>query len=342
MDICLVGGAGYVGSVLARELLLRGYSVKIIDRLYYTDIGIREIKERVNLVTGDIRTLEPATLKGADCVINLSGLSNDPTSNYNEAANKSMNTDASIRLAEMCKKIGIKKYILASSASIYDVGSCNEEEDIVLDENSPVAPKAAYSSSKYNAEIGISKLADKDFNPIFLRKGTIFGFSPRMRYDLVVNTFIKSALSEGHLTTFYGGRMWRPLVEVRDVARAYIAAIQAEDISNEVINITNQNYRISELGLEVREALRNKGVKCDIKCDFAYKGVRNYRISNKKAFELLKWKPEIGVSESVSYIYDKILEYNYTDWHNPIYYNIKWMQLLEEAKKIINITGDVF
>jgi nucleoside-diphosphate-sugar epimerase len=342
--ILLVGGAGYVGSVLAEELLERGYAVKILDRLYYGDGGLREIRDRVELVVADMRVLPPDLLEDVDAVVNLGGLSNDPTAEYNPQANYEMNTLATQTLAEMCRAAGVRRFVFASSCSIYDQGVGNDDKDIIQDEETPVAPRAAYSSSKREAEKILLSMAGDGFCPVILRKGTIYGFSHRMRYDLVVNTFVKFALSQGHLNLHYGGEMWRPLVDVRDVARAYILAIQAEEdkVRGQIFNVSHRNYRISELALRVREALRQVGVDPEIGPDYGYKGVRSYRVSTKKIEHVLGFRPKVDIEESVVDMVEKIRRYGYTDFDNPRYYNIRWMRLLEEADRIIRITGSVF
>ncbi len=342
--ILVVGGAGYIGSVLVRELLERGYAVKVFDRMYYGDQGIREVLERIKLDYGDIRAMDSSVLEGVDAVINLSGLSNDPTAEYNPKANYEMNTHANESLARLCKKRGIKRFIFASSCSIYDVGIGTDEKDIVLDEESPVSPKAAYSNSKYQAERILLSMMDETFSPVILRKGTIYGFSPRMRYDLVVNTFLKDALSKGALTIHYGGEMWRPLVDVRDAARAYITCLEADDskVKGQVFNVLYGNFRISELALRVQEALKEAGVKAELKPDYRYHGVRSYRVSGKKIERVLDFTPEVSVEEAVKDMVENIRRYRYTDFDNPRYYNISWLKLLEEADKIIKVTGSVF
>jgi nucleoside-diphosphate-sugar epimerase len=339
-----VGGAGYVGCVLVPELLERGYAVKVFDRLYYGDQGLKEVRDRIELEVGDIRTMSPATLEDVDAVINLSGLSNDPTAEYNPKANFEMNTAATEKLARLCKQGGVKRYLFASSCSIYDIGEGNEEKDVLLDENSPVEPKAAYSRSKYEAERILLGMADDQFCPVILRKGTVFGFSPRMRYDLVVNTFTKDAFTRGSLTPYSGGEMWRPMVDVRDAAKAYITCLQAAEdrVRGEVFNVVYRNFRISELALRVREGLRQAAVKAEITPDYRYKGVRNYRVSGKKLERTLDFQPTIGVEESVVDMVEKIRRYRYTDFDSPRYYNIAWMKLLEEADRIIDVTGSVF
>jgi nucleoside-diphosphate-sugar epimerase len=339
--LLLVGGAGYVGSVLAEELLERGYAVRILDRLYYGDDGLRTVRDRVELLVGDMRIAGKAVLEGIDAVINVGGLSNDPTAEYNPKANYEMNTVATARLAELCKEQGIPRYIFASSCSIYDTGVGNGQKDQVQDETSPVNPRAAYSRSKYDAERALLEMADDSFCPVILRKGTIYGFSPRMRYDLVINTFVKDALSKGVLTIHYGGEIWRPLVDVRDVARAYIACLEADTalVRAQIFNVCFNNMRISELALRVRETLRQSGIDVDIQPDYGYKAVRNYRVSTKKIEQILGIYPKVTVEESVADMVNKIRQYGYTDFDNPKYYNIHWMRLLEEANKVIKITG---
>ena len=342
--VLLVGGAGYVGSVLAWELLERGFAVKILDRLYYGEDGLRDTRDRVELVVGDMRVIAPALLEDVDAVVNIGGLSNDPTAEYNPRANYEMNTIAAIRLAEMCQEAGVRRYIFASSCSIYDQGVGNDERDVLQDEASQVDPHAAYSSSKWAAEKGLLAMADEDFCPVILRKGTIYGFSPRMRYDLVVNTFVKCALSGQALTLHYGGEMWRPLVDVRDVARAYIACLEADEklVRGEIFNVSFQNIRVSELALRVREALRSAGVDVHIRPDYGYQGVRSYRVSARKIGQVLDVHPKVTIEESVTTMVDRIKAYGYTDFDNPRYYNIRWMKLLEEAHSVIEVTGSVF
>jgi len=342
--VLLVGGAGYVGSVLAYELLERGYAVKILDRLYFGDDGLRDIRDRVELIVGDMRTMGAEVLKGVDSVINIGGLSNDPTAEYNPQANYEMNTLASKKLADLCVANGIRRYIFASSCSIYDRGVSNESADVLLDETSEVHPRAAYSSSKREAEKLLLGMVSDTFCPVILRKGTVYGFSPRMRYDLVVNTFVKSALATDKIMLHYGGEMWRPLVDVRDVARAYIACLEApeEKVKGEIFNVSFRNFRISELGLRVRAALREVGYDADIVPDYGYHGVRSYRVSASKIERVLDFRPKVTVEESVKDLVKQIQKYGYTDLDNPKYYNIRWMRFLEEAHKVISVTGSVF
>jgi len=342
--ILLVGGAGYVGSVLARELLERGYAVRLLDRLYFGDQGLAEIRDRVELIAGDMRAVAPELLDGVECVVNVGGLSNDPTAEFNPRANFEMNTTASVALAEMCRQHGVPRYLYASSCSIYDRGVIDEARDVLLDETADVDPPGAYAGSKLAAEHQLLEMAGDTFCVGALRKATLFGFSPRMRYDLVVNTFVKDALSKGYLSLHYGGEMWRPLADVHDAARAYVALIGADAsrIGGQVFNLVYRNFRISELALRVRKALEDLDINVDIRTDYGYAGVRNYRVSGRKLDRALDVSPAVTLEESVRTMVKEIHRLNYTDFDNPRYYNIQWMRLLQEAQSVIEVTGSVF
>jgi nucleoside-diphosphate-sugar epimerase len=346
MRILIIGGAGYVGSVLTHELLERGYTVRVFDRLFFGKRGISDIEDRIDLMVGDVRDIPDAAYDDVEAVVNLGGLSNDPTAEYNPKANTEMNTVATRKSAEAAIRMGIDRYVFASSCSVYYSAAGNEKEDFLLNEDSKIDPKAAYSRSKFEGERELLALAEKhpSFCPVMLRKGTVFGFSRRMRYDLVVNTFIKDALRSGRINLHLGGEMWRPLVEVRDAARAYIAALQADApaVRAQIFNVAYKNFRISELALRTREALRAHGVAVDLFPDFQYKGVRSYRVDTDKIRRVLGFEPAVTVEEAVGNIVAEIRANGMTDYDNPIYYNISWMKLLEESERIIGVTGKVF
>jgi nucleoside-diphosphate-sugar epimerase len=302
------------------------------------------VRDRCETVTADMRRIGPELLADCDAVVNIGGLSNDPTAEYNPRANFEMNTVAAETLAEAARAAGVRRYILASSCSIYDWGVSDEGRDAVQTEDSEVQPRAAYATSKYEAERRVLALANETFSPVALRKGTVYGFSPRMRYDLVVNTFVKDALSQGEITVYYGGEMWRPLVDVRDVARAYIACLEArpEAVSGEVFNVSYRNVRIAELALRVRASLRDLGVTCDIRPDYSYRGVRSYRVSSGKIERVLGFRPVVSVEDSVRDMVTQIRRGASADFDNPRYYNIRWLKLLEEAERIVGGSGSIF
>ena len=340
--VLVVGGAGYVGSMLVRELLNKGYAVRVFDKFYYGDRGIKDIEDRLEIIQGDMRNMDPSVFKGVDAVINVGGLSNDPTAEYNPRANYEMNVVATKTLARASKERGIKRFVFASSCSIYDLGF--EGEDIVQDEETEVNPKAAYSKSKYDAERILLEMADHDFCPVVLRKGTIFGFSYRMRYDLVVNTFVKDALTKGKITIFRGGEMWRPLVDISDVVKAYLTCLEASEdkVKGQIFNVSYDNYRISELAYRVREALKDVGVRIQIELDYTPQNVRSYRVATKKIESVLGFHATSSVEDSVKNMVIMINKCNYADFLNPKYYNIQFMTLLEEIEKILKVSGSIF
>ncbi len=335
MKILVIGGAGYVGSVLTRELLNQDFEVRILDNLYYTDMGISDIKSNIELVVADMRTVDPRIFDGIEAVINVGGLSNDPLAENNPRANFEINTLATEHTAWLSKKAGVKRYVYASSCSIYDLGVIDSDYTSLATEEERVDPKVIYSISKYEAEQRLLKLTDSDFSPIVLRKGTIFGFSPRMRYDLVVNTFVKDALSKDVITVFHGGEMWRPLIDIKDVVSGYIGCIKAEEseVNGQIFNLAYKNFRISELALRVQQALEEIDIKPQVVVDYKDGGVRNYRVCSKKIQKTLGVEPQVSITESVKDIVSKIQEYGYVDFDDPKYYNIRWMKLLEAKER---------
>ncbi len=210
MKVLVVGGAGYIGCVLVRELLSRGHGVRVWDRLFFGDEGLADVRSRFELEVGEIRRISASELEGTDAVINLAGISSDPTAEFRPDLTHEMNVIGAIQLAEACKRAGVRRYLFASSCSVYDSNVVSDETDVLLDERSRVQPTSAYSKSKVEAEQGLLALADDTFGPVLVRKGTVYGLSPRMRYDLVINTLLKDALSRGVMTLHAGGRSGDP------------------------------------------------------------------------------------------------------------------------------------
>jgi len=339
--ILVTGGAGYVGCILVRELLSKGETVRVFDRLFFGEDGLQEVRDKVELIEGDLRYFDEAILDGIDSVVHLAGLSNDPTAEFNPKANHEMNTVATDVLANACKRRGIKRFVFASTCSIYDKGLY--AEDRLLDEESDVSPRAAYAVSNHEAERALLAMADDRFCPVILRKGTLYGFSPRMRYDLVVNTFVKDALMNGSLKVFCGGEMWRPLVDVTDAAKAYICCVEAPEhkVHGQIFNLVFKNYRILELAHWVREAFKPIK-KLEIEVDYSHYRTRSYRVSGQKIETVLGFKPSVPVKESVEQMVKMIQKNGFTDFLNPKYYNIQWLMLLSEMEGRLKRMGSVF
>jgi nucleoside-diphosphate-sugar epimerase len=325
-----------VGSVLVAELLRRGHPVRVLDAMWFGEHGLAATRDQVEIVRCDMREVPASALAGVESVINVGGLSNDPTAEYNPQANSAINTRACIDLARRCAEHGVPRYVLASSCSIYDRGAAALDHDAIQDEASRVSPTAAYSVSKFEAERGVLALAGQSFCPTAIRKGTVYGFSPRMRYDLVVNTFVRDALSKGVITIHAGGLMWRPLVDVRDAARAYAACLEApaDRIRGQIFNLAFDNFKIADLALRVREVLGEAGLACDIRADHTPRVIRSYRVATAKIEDVLGVQPAISVEESVRDMVSRIRAGAASDFDNPRYYNIAWLKQIEaEARR---------
>lgn len=344
MKVLVVGGAGYIGCVLVRELLARGHSVCVYDRLFCGHDGLAEIRDHITLEIADIRRVSAHHLEHIDAVINLAGLSSDPTAEFKPELTYEMNVAGAVHLARVCKEAGIRRYLFASSCSVYDSHVVDDASDVLLDESSVVNPVSAYAKSKLKAEQQLLLLADGEFKPVLLRKGTVYGLSPRMRYDLVINTLLKDALSRGCMVLKAGGEMWRPIVEIRDAARAYIACLEADEaiVGGEILNVVFANFRVCEMALRIRETLRNLNINSDIRAEYTERKVRSYRVSGSKLERVLKFRPTVSLEESIQHAVGEMRRRNLTDFEHPQYYNIRWFDCLEEAHRIGGHAGSIF
>ncbi len=234
MKVLVTGHRGYIGSVVTPMLVEAGFEVLGVDAGFYNECTLVPDRVTVSELREDIRDLEFSQLRGFDAVVHLAALSNDPVGNLNAHWTEDINTRASVRLAEMAKRADISRFLFSSSCIIYGFSS----QDTV-NEDSPLAPRTAYATSKVETERGISLLADSGFSPIFLRNGTVHGLSPRMRFDTVFNNLVGAAVATGRVTVFSDGTPWRPVVHVEDVGRAFIEALQAPVtvLHNQAINV---------------------------------------------------------------------------------------------------------
>lgn len=329
LRILVPGGAGYIGCVLVERLLERGYEVRVLDRLYWGEEPLAHLRERIEVVQADVRELPAEALDDVDGVINLSGLSNDPTAEYDPEANWQMNAIATERLGEGCVDRGIERYVFASSCSLYDGLPLG-----MHDEQAPIGPRGAYATSKRYGEQALLSLIERGLCPVILRNGTVYGWSPRMRYDLVVNTFVKDALLSGRLALHGGGWMWRPLVDVRDVADAMIAALEAprELVTGEIFNVLHSNYQIRELAMLVAGSVQLVGQSVELVEEPAPPLTRNYECSNAKLADRLGFIPARSVVQAVAELLERIDRRDAAQLTDPRHYNIRWLELLNELK----------
>jgi nucleoside-diphosphate-sugar epimerase len=336
--ILVAGGAGYIGSILTPKLLDRGYRVRVLDRLFFGEDGLAGVRDRIELVVGDVRELPGGALDGIDGVINLSGLSNDPTAEFKPEANWQMNAIATETLGRACLQSGIARYVFASSCSLYDGMPPGMHA-----ENADIQPRAAYATSKRYGEEKLIELADEGLCPVILRNGTVYGWSPRMRFDLVVNTFVKDALLSGSLKLHGGGWVWRPLVDITDCADAMIAAYEApaEKVRAEIFNVVHANYQVRELAMMVAGSVQLTGRHVRLEEVEAPKLMRDYECANAKLSTTLGFIPRRSVLEAVSDLLAKIDDGDLSKLTDPHCYNIRWLELLYEVKPVLDAFSEV-
>lgn len=308
--LLLVGGAGYIGTRLSNYLSEKNYDITVVDNFWFGDF----ISDKVNKIKKNLWDLTSNDLKGFDAVLFLAGLSNDPMAMFRPDLNFIENSSAPVYLAFIAKQAGVKRFIGASSCSVYGY-----TKNKTLNENSVVKPTYAYGISKLQFEQGLMTLEDENFRPILFRKGTVGGWSPKMRYDLVVNTMFKSALTTGKITV-NNSKLWRPLIDIRDVIQGYEKAIEADLDITGVYNLSGVNLTIGDLGKLLHQRLTHYGY--DIKLDILNNpDVRNYKVSTSKIEDELGFKANYTPVDSLDEIINSIDVNNY-DFNKDIYYNI--------------------
>ena len=337
-SVLVTGGAGYIGCVLVERLLERGYGVRVLDRMYWGEEPLAGVRDRIELVVADVRQMPAGVLDGIDGVIHLAGLSNDPTAEYDPEANWQMNALATEALGQACLGAGVERLVFASSCSLYDGLPPGMHH-----EGSELEPRGAYATSKRYAEERLLEMSGRGLCPVILRNGTVYGFSPRMRFDLVVNTFVKDALVQERLDLHGGGWMWRPLVDVKDVSDAMIAALEADSgsVCGEIFNVLHSNYQIRELAMLVAGSIQLLGRTVALAERPLPPRTRSYECSNSKLSERLGFNPTHSVVEAVSDLLERIDLADRAKLSDPRYYNIRWLELLNEVGPRIERFGSV-
>jgi len=311
MRILVAGGAGYIGSRMIPVLLEHGYKVDVVDLLWFGN----QLPEDVSVVKKDLFKCHPEDLKDYDQVIFLAGLSNDPMAEFDPSMNFIFNGALPSYTAFIAKKAGVKRFIYASSCSVYGY-TVNE----LYDEESPVTCGYPYGISKLQGERGVLQLQDKDFSVIALRQGTVCGYSPRMRLDLIVNTMFKFAISQRRITV-NNPSIWRPILDIRDAAAAYLRAIQADYSLSGVYNIASGNYTVGQVGDMVKyEVEKLIGEKVDIVLK-NIEDFRNYKVAIEKAKTYLGYQPQHTIADIIDDLYENQDKFQNLD--DDRFYNIK-------------------
>jgi nucleoside-diphosphate-sugar epimerase len=313
MKVFVTGHRGYIGAHLVDLLKQAGDTVTGCDLGLFNDCAWEDVVAADRELIKDVRDISVDDLADHDCVMHLAGLSNDPMGEINAAATYQINRDASIQIARLAKKAGVPRYLFAASCSVYGAGA-----KLDLDENAPLDPLTAYARSKIDAEKAISALADEDFTPIYLRNATAYGHSPMLRIDLVVNNLLASAVATGEIRIMSDGSPWRPLIHCRDIARAFVAFMNAPKVSvhNKAINIGSnaENYQVREIADRVKQLIPEAKI--------TYTGEvgadpRNYRVKFDLLNELLpEFRLEYNLDSGMEELYKKLIAHDFSkkDW----------------------------
>lgn len=294
MRILAAGDRGYLGAVMIPFLRQAGHEVVGLDAGWYDGCDFGPVPDDYEQRTGDIRGARPDDLDGFDAVVNLAAISNDPVGHLNPEATYSVNAHGAVHLGRVAKAAGVGRYLFASSCSLYGAGGAGR-----LTEDDELHPVTPYGVSKVMAEEGLSDLADDSFSPTYLRNATAYGSSPRLRADIVVNNLTGTAFTRGEVRLQSDGSPWRPLVHAEDIARAFLAALEAprDIVHDRAFNIGRDEdvVQIRDIALQVAEAL-------DAPVTFASGAgpdKRDYRVDFTRAHELPGFEPRWTVAAGI-------------------------------------------
>jgi nucleoside-diphosphate-sugar epimerase len=328
--VLVIGGAGYLGSVLVRTLLERVERVTIMDAFLFGEEGIRDVAgdPRIEIVRGDLRDLEAIVraCRDADAVVHLGGLVGDPACALDRQLTIEVNLEATRTIVRAARGLGVHRFVFASSCSVY-----GSSEDL-LDEDSPIEPVSLYAASKMESERILLEALREDFAPVILRFGTFYGLSPRPRFDLIVNMLAAKAATEGAITVF-GGDQWRPFIHVEDGCEAIVAALLAPvgDVAGQVFNVGSdrENHTIREVAELVREEMPRTRV--DILED--QQDPANYRVSFDKIKRVLGFEPEHRLEDAIRDIHAAIASGSVEDYSAERYSNVRAMAAVVDPNR---------
>jgi nucleoside-diphosphate-sugar epimerase len=284
MKVLVTGHHGYIGSVAVRALRNAGHDVTGLDTFFYEGCDLNGGELDVPSLRVDLRDVAVDLLEGYEGIVHFAALSNDPLGELNEELTRAINLRGTVELARKAREAGIRRFVFASSCSMYGASGSDE----LMDEEAPLRPLTAYAESKVRAEEALSELADSDFAPIYMRNATAYGASPRIRLDVVLNNLSAWAFTTGKVRIMSDGTPWRPLVHVQDIAGAAAAALVApiERVANQAFNVgaNDENYRVRELA----EIVRDTFAGCEIEyAEGAGPDPRSYRVDFGKLGETM-------------------------------------------------------
>lgn len=315
--VLVIGGAGYLGSVLCRKLLEKGYKVKVLDNLTYGDEGVKELylNKNFDFLKGDIRNISEVVeaIKDIDAVIHLAAIVGDPACAVDPKKTLEINYLATKMIVETCKYFQVNRFIFASTCSVYGESPTPNTK---LTEEFPLNPISLYAETKIKCERSILEVTDENFSPTILRMATLYGYSPNMRFDLVVNLLTGKAVFDKKITIF-GGSQWRPWLNVEDAAEAYLNCLEVsiEKVGREIFNVLSENYKIIEVGRIINSICPEAKLK--ISKNITDK--RNYNVSFDKIVKILNYQPQKKITDGVTEIKNAIKKGLIKSYRNPKY-----------------------
>jgi nucleoside-diphosphate-sugar epimerase len=335
--ILVTGAGGYVGIPLCRELLRRGYYVIALDRYFFGQEKLGDLRsnKNMNVLVQDIRDFDTKLLEEVDGVIDLAGLSNDLSSDIEPSLTRAINCEGAVRVAKAAKAMGVRRYVYSSSASVYGQGLKTH-----LLESDECSPQTLYAKSKLYVERQLGELSGSGFEPVIFRNATIFGLAPRMRFDLAINIMTLRAWKERVIYIMGGGEQWRPFIHVNDVIGVLVRGVEAEAeiVAGETFNVGDEsmNYQIRQLAQLVLDVIPNVEVH-NIPDD---PDKRTYNLSFSKIKRRLGFQAKTKVHEGIVEI-KQALERGLVDGDDPTCYTLQWYTaLIGWQKRIESLSID--